>query len=62
MAGKSKSITFRWRTPDMKIFGTVHAINIRKARQMVNGYVNDGASNCRLPRGTIVERAPKEVA
>lgn len=62
MAGKSKSIKFRWKTPDMRDYRTLSAFNLREARQMVNMLVNNYASGCRLPRGTIVERAPKEDA
>lgn len=58
MAGKSKSIAFRWRTPDMRDYRTLHAYNLREARTVVNGIVHNHASNCRLPRGTIVERSP----
>lgn len=62
MAGKSKVIAFRYRTPEMNRYVRIEAYNLREARKLAN-YNYNGESyvdtcGVRLPRGTIVEREP----
>ena len=56
---QKKEITYRYRTPTMSNWATVTCSNMTEARYIIRMQLNSFASeDFRLPRGTIIERAP----